>query len=100
MPSISRVAPSRQDPPDAATTARRASSQTPSESISMPSRSKTTAPGSARAVERGTQGIEVRRSEDDSVARRDIDELDADALPRDLPGEVREGPGAAPGVDD
>src|SRR5437867_7020816 len=43
MPIIARCAPSRQRPPRSATSCRRASSQACSESISTPSRSKTTA---------------------------------------------------------
>jgi hypothetical protein len=43
---------------------------------------------SALGVQRGAQGIEISRSEDDSVSGGDVDEIDVDSSLSDYAGQV------------
>ena len=55
---------------------------------------------SCRLFERGLQSLEVGRAEDEAVAGCDVDEVEVDAGPCDLSGEVGEDPGPILDLDD
>ena len=72
----------------------------PPTASSRPASSRTRrSPRSARDAERGLEPVEVGRAEHHAVARRDVDEVEVDAGPGDLAGQVGEHAGAVLDVD-